>query len=154
MYRVKLIGTAWGLVLVTVFVLALGVTVAGARPALIAAKVPPNQTIRQLIAGKFVEKLRCTQSCRATTNLVLSGTVAKRLGFPGAKPKEAYGIALITTQLARGKWTNVRLTAGAQAKKLLAKSKTKVPLNAVVYARTTADKPLKGAASWRMTLRR
>jgi hypothetical protein len=154
MYGLKIKVTAWSFVVVTVSVLALTATVARARPALVAARVPPNQTVRQLIAGKFVEKLRCTQNCRATTNLLLNGTVAKRLGFRGAKPREAYGIALITTRLAKGKWTSVRLSAGTQAKKLLAKSKTSVPLNAVVYVRTTADKPLKGAASWRMTLRR
>ena len=153
MYRFRPRGKAWGLVLATVFVLALGVTVAGARPPLIAAKVPPNQTIGQLISGKFVEKLRCTQSCRATTNLLLSGKVAKRLGFKGAKPKEAYGIALITTRLARGKWSTIRLTR-ARGEEAPRQEQDKVPLNAVVYARTTADKPLKGAAAWHMTLRR
>jgi hypothetical protein len=154
MHRVGVTQMTRWLVAATVFVLTFGVTLAGARPPLMAAAVPQNQTIRQLVSGKFVERLRCTQNCRATTNLVLSGRVAKRLGFRGAKPDQSYGIALITTRLTGGKWTTVRLSAGDQAKKLLAKSKAPVPLDGVVYARATANKSVKGAAGWHTTLRR
>jgi hypothetical protein len=135
-------------------ILAIGVTVAGARPALVKATVVPKQTIRQLVSGKFVEKLRCSQKCRATTNLVLSAKVAKQLGFKGVEPNRVYGIALINTRLAAGRWTTVRLSAGGQAMKLLAKSKVPVPIYGVVYARATVGKALKGATGWRTTLRR
>ena len=94
--RTRRFDLAAGAVLVAVAALAYGVNAATANPVVVSVAVPQGQTLRQLIAGTFIEKLRCSVSCRATTNLVLSGKLARQLHFPGAKSSLPYGISLIS----------------------------------------------------------
>jgi hypothetical protein len=122
------------------------------KPILLTVAVPQGQTVRQLIAGKFIEKLRCSESCSATTNLVLSGELARKLHFPDAKSNQSYGIALITARLPGGRWTTVHLRAGDQARTLLAKTKAPLRIDGVIYAHSTISAARKGATGWSQTI--
>ena len=125
----------------------------GSAPFL-AVTVPPGQSVRQLIAGTFVEKVRCTEACIATTNLVISADLAKQLHFPSVKAKQPYAIALIATPLKAGEWTTVRLRAGSQARPLLAKSAGSIRIDGVIYGRSRSNASHKGAGGWSLLLRR
>jgi hypothetical protein len=146
--RTRRFDLAGGAILVAVAALAYGVNAATANPVVVSVAVPQGQTLRQLIAGTFVEKLRCSVSCRATTNLVLSGKLARRLQFPGAKSSLPYGISLIDARLRANRWTTVRLRAGEQARILLSKSKAPIRIDGVIYAQAAVSPAKKGATGW------
>ena len=140
--------------LAPVAVLAAFAPFARAGAPFITATVPPGQSVRQLLAGTFIEKVRCVEACVATTNLVISPALAKQLHFPSVKPKQPYAIALIQTNLKAGAWTTIRLRAGSQARPLLAKSASTIRVDGVIYGRSSTNASHKGAGGWSVMLRR
>jgi hypothetical protein len=152
MRRQHIHGIYTGLLLATVLVAVAPTARAG--PVLISANVPAGQTLRQLIAGTFIEKVRCAEACSATTNIVITPQTAKRLQFPGVKANQPYAIALIVTELKAGEWTTIRLRAGSQARPLLAKSPVDVRIDGVIYGQSRADRSHRGATGWSAVVRR
>jgi hypothetical protein len=124
---------------------------AGAGTGLVTAKVPAGQTIAQLRAQLFIQRVSCTQICDLTTTAVVSLDDARRLGFKGTTPWVTVASSYI--RLKANKTTEVRLVVTPQGTKLLAKAKGSLRVVGRLVAHPRAKPAAVGRASWSVVLK-
>jgi hypothetical protein len=121
------------------------------RP-LVRVQVPLDQTVRELVRGRFAETLTCTQACSAKTTIYIRAGLAKRLGFKHVSGKRV-AIGSKTVSLSAGRKVNVRIALDASARKLMSKANAGTQVMGQVVAESSATSR-RGAANWITSLAR
>ena len=110
-------------------------------------RVPVEQTLTDLVAGRFYEEVRCLERCTVTTQLGIRPADATRLGFANVSPGQYYLVGQVTKTIPAGVWTKIKLPLTADAKEKLAASETGVRIAGRLIARSTKSRR-SGWASW------
>jgi hypothetical protein len=111
-------------------------------------RVTLNQTMADMLKGRFYEEVRCAENCLMATRLVISGQEAADLGFAGAKKGYWFEIGrLENVSLKGGVWTKVHLRLNAKAAARIRESKAGAHISGQVVA-SSKESGRHGWASW------
>jgi hypothetical protein len=127
-------------------------TSAGASTPFVTAYAPLNQTVKNLLRGKFRQKVTCRDSCKVIARIFIRPQVARKLGFTGVKSEQPYAVGLKQMTLSESKPTWVPMPLGADAKKRLRNWKGTLQLTGETYASSTSSSQ-RGQANWITSLR-
>jgi hypothetical protein len=103
-----------------------------------------NQTITDLVNGRFYEKVRCLEPCLVTTQIGIGPDDARRLGFPNVRAGQYYVVGEVRKRLAAGAWQKIVLPLNPSAKKRIAASTTGLK----IAGRLVANSTISGRRGW------
>jgi hypothetical protein len=108
-----------------------------------------NQTLTDLVKGRFYEKVRCLEACVVTTQIGIGAEDARRLGFPNVRAGQYYVVGEVRKRLPAGAWQEILLPLNPSAQKRLAASTTGVKIAGRLIAHSTTS----GRHGWAKWLR-
>jgi hypothetical protein len=106
-----------------------------------------NQTITDLVNGRFYERVRCLEACVVTTQIGIGPEDARRLGFPNVKAGQYYVVGEVRKRLSAGAWQKILLPLNPSAKKRIAASDTGLKIAGRLVAQSTTT-GRNGWANW------
>lgn len=112
--------------------------------------VPLNQTITDLVNGRFHEKVRCLEACVVTTQIGIGAEDARRLGFPNVRAGQYYVVGEVRKRLTAGGWRKIFLPLNPSARKRIAASTTGLKVGGRLVAHSTTS-GRHGWANWLRT---
>jgi len=111
-------------------------------------RVSLNQTMRDMLKGRFYEEVKCAEDCTMDTRLVITGEDALKAGFAGARPGRYFEIGRReNVHLDAGVWTRVYLRLTAKAAVRIREDRIGLHIAGQVVARST-ESGRYGWASW------
>jgi hypothetical protein len=110
-------------------------------------RVSTDQTLTDLVDGRFYKEVRCLQRCKVTTQIGIGPVAAARLGFPDSKPASTYVVGQVTRILRAGTWAKIKLPLFPDAQQRLATSTIGAEIAGRLVARSTT-RGRNGWASW------
>jgi len=123
----------------------------GRAPSLVLAKAPLDQSVQDLLKGRFIEKLTCNRACTATTSIVIRPSQARRLGFTKVVDGQWVEIGSATSVLKANTPTKVTIRLRSGAKARLAKAGKKLEVLGRVTAISNQKPRTRGSAGWIVT---
>jgi hypothetical protein len=125
-----------------------------ARPLLTRAEVPLDQSVQDLLNGRFVERATCRRACNLATRVVIRPGVARRLGFTNVGHDKWIEIGTASGRLKANRPTNVTIHPTREARRLLARTKSGLQMIGFVEAAGAGNPSQRSSASWNVTCRR
>ena len=130
---------------------AMGATPAG--PLLKRAEAPLDQSVQDLLKGRFVERATCRQACNLATRVVIRPGVARRLGFTHVGHDKWIEIGTASGRLKANRPTNVTIHLTREARRLLARTKSGLQMIGFVEAAAAGNPSQRSSAAWNVTCR-
>jgi hypothetical protein len=106
-----------------------------------------NQTITDLVNGRFYERVRCLEACVVTTQIGIAAADARRLGFPNVRAGQYYVVGEVRKRLRAGAWQKILLPLNPSARKRIAASESGLKIAGRLVAQSTTSRR-NGWAQW------
>jgi hypothetical protein len=122
-----------------------------ARPLLTRAEVPLNQSVQDLLKGRFVERAACRRACNLATRVVIRPGVARRLGFTHVGDDKWIEIGTASGRLRANRPTKVTIHLTREARRLLVRMKSGLQMIGFVQAAAVGNPGQRSSAAWNVT---